>query len=73
MKTKSVSTVLVSSSNNHYTDEKVTVKDNVIESETEFTVKHIEHEPLTIKHKKVKIGRVQEYDPLQKLVRAVQD
>jgi len=65
--------ILVKSTNNHYTDSNVIVKDEKIATKEDFIVKHIEHEPISVDAGNYALGRVVECDPNEKTIRRIAD
>jgi hypothetical protein len=71
--------VLVGGVNNHYTDEAVQVEkvNDLIETITApdegLTVKHNEHEALSIKESKIDMGFIVESDPFDATIRRLRD
>ena len=65
--------IIVKSSNNHYTNEDVIIKENEIKTDKPYIVRHAEHEPLEFDDRDRYIGRVVECDPLSKQIREVAD
>ena len=64
--------ILVQSSNNHYTESQVEVKENEVITESPYEVKHIEHEPLTITGNR-RLRRVVEKDIYEEKLREICD
>lgn len=64
---------IVESSNPHYTDEDIMIKEEKLEAKTDFQVKHAEHEPLTLDSGKYTVGHVVEASPAEKEIRRIAD
>ena len=66
-------TIIMKSSNNHYTEGSIEIKDRALTAPAPFYIKHAEHDSLHIREGKRCIRKVVEKDPFEDKIREVQD